>query len=289
MRRLFFITLVLLFQSTYSQELRHQVFFDTDVYAISNREQQKLIHFIEDLDLQNLSSIDIYGFCDDRASFEYNIVLSNNRANSVRNMLVKHNVPQEKLITILGKGEVPLSTTIEAEIPKVRQSNRKVEIIVNGIGENTNKGNVPLKNSYNKLLIIRGYPNDNSELLKGELNVGDKIRFEDLYFEIGYPFLIPKSKKELEKIAKILVERKNIFFTIEGHVCCTKDDSDAINRATKKRNLSVARAEYIFNYLERKGVEKYRMKFKGMQRKHPLGGDPKYDRRVEFLITYVGD
>lgn len=288
MKRLLVITF-LFFQFGFTQEIKHQVFFDTDVYAISNKEQQKLLRFIADLDIQKVYSIDIYGFCDDRASFEYNIVLSNNRANSVRNMLVNQNVPQQKLITILGKGEVPLSTNIESEIPKVRQSNRRVEIIVNGIGENANKGNVPLKNSYNKLLIIRGYPNDNSDLLKGELNVGDKIRFEDLYFEIGYPFLVPKSKKELEKIAKILVKRKNIFFTIEGHVCCTKDDSDAINRTTKKRNLSVARAEYIYNYLIRKGVEKYRMKYKGMQRKFPLGGDPKYDRRVEFLITYVGE
>ena len=287
MRLLLFVTL-LLCNYTFAQELRHQVFFDTDVYTISNKEQTKLINFITDLDIQKVYSIDIYGFCDDRASFEYNIVLSNNRANSVRNMLVSQNVPQEKIITILGKGEVPLSTNIEAEIPKVRQSNRKVEIIVNLMGNNPNGKAYPKKN-YNKLLIIRGYPNDNTDLLKGELSVGDKIRFEDLYFEIGYPFLTPKSKKELEKIADILVERKNIFFTIEGHVCCTKGDSDAINRTTKKRNLSVARAEYIFNYLDRKGVEKYRMKFKGMQRQFPLGGDPKYDRRVEFLITYVGE
>lgn len=27
----------------------------------------------------------------------------------------------------------------------------------------------------------------------------------------------------------------------------------------------------------------------GMRRKFPLGGDPKLDRRVEVLITHVGD
>lgn len=288
MRRLLFITFILC-NYTYAQELRHQVFFETDVFTISNQENHKLNNFITGLALQNVSSIDIYGFCDDRASYEYNIILSNNRANSVRNKLIKLNVPQEKIITISGKGEVPLTTNIKTEIPKVRQSNRKVEIIVNLIGDNEEINVTSSNKRKNKLLIIKGYPNDNTDLLKGELNVGDKIRFEDLYFEIGYPFLIPKSKKELEKIADILVDRKNIFFTIEGHVCCTKGDSDAINRTTKKRNLSVARAEYIFNYLARKGVEKYRMKFKGMQRQFPLGGDPKYDRRVEFLITYVGE
>ena len=147
MKRLLVITF-LFFQFGFTQEIKHQVFFDTDVYAISNKEQQKLLRFIADLDIQKVYSIDIYGFCDDRASFEYNIVLSNNRANSVRNMLVNQNVPQQKLITILGKGEVPLSTNIEAEIPKVRQSNRKVEIIVNGIGEQSSQVLNSIESSY---------------------------------------------------------------------------------------------------------------------------------------------
>jgi hypothetical protein len=30
------------------------------------------------------------------------------------------------------------------------------------------------------------------------------------------------------------------------------------------------------------------MKYVGLRRKFPLGGDPKYDRRVEILITHVG-
>ena len=97
-----------------------------------------------------------------------------------------------------------------------------------------------------------------------------------------------ETKKELEKIAGILAKRDNIFFTIEGHVCCTSDTKDAIDRSTKKRNLSIARAKYVYDFLLKKGVKKYRMKYVGMERKYPLGGDPKYDRRVEFLITYVG-
>ncbi len=29
------------------------------------------------------------------------------------------------------------------------------------------------------------------------------------------------------------------------------------------------------------------MKYEGMRRKFPLGGDPKFDRRVEIVITRV--
>ena len=31
------------------------------------------------------------------------------------------------------------------------------------------------------------------------------------------------------------------------------------------------------------------MRYVGMRRKFPLGGDPKYDRRVEILITHVAE
>jgi flagellar motor protein MotB len=106
-------------------------------------------------------------------------------------------------------------------------------------------------------------------------------------FRTGYSYLVKDSKPVLDKIADILAERTNIYFTIEGHVCCTQGERDAIDRKTKKRNLSVARAKYIYDYLVKKGVRPYRMKFVGMRRKEPLGGEPELDRRVEILVTKV--
>jgi len=61
------------------------------------------------------------------------------------------------------------------------------------------------------------------------------------------------------------------------------------NRKTNKRNLSLARAKFIYDYLAKKGVDKRRMKYVGLRRKFPLGGDPQFDRRVEILITYVAE
>ena len=89
-------------------------------------------------------------------------------------------------------------------------------------------------------------------------------------------------------IAKVLANKKDVYFTIQGHVCCTQNSRDAVDKQTKKRNLSIARAKYVYDYLAKKGVDKKRMKYVGMRRKFPLGGDPKFDRRVEILITYVG-
>ena len=99
---------------------------------------------------------------------------------------------------------------------------------------------------------------------------------------------MPSSIPTLKEITAILVEKKNIYFTIEGHVCCTHDTYDAIDRKSGLRNLSISRAKFIYTFLLQQGVEKHRMKYVGLRRKHPLGGDPKLDRRVELLITYVG-
>jgi len=108
-------------------------------------------------------------------------------------------------------------------------------------------------------------------------------------FKTGYPTVTPGSKKTLESIAKALLERDDIYFTIQGHVCCTQFSRDAVNRKTKKRNLSEARAKYVYDYFANKGIDKKRMRHLGLRRKFPLGGDPQFDRRVEILITYSGN
>ena len=68
---------------------------------------------------------------------------------------------------------------------------------------------------------------------------------------------------------------------------CRSYGRDAVDRGTGKRNLSLARARYIYDYFVKKGVERKRMKYAGLKHKFPLGGDPKYDRRVEIEITYI--
>lgn len=118
--------------------------------------------------------------------------------------------------------------------------------------------------------------------------MGDKITFQNILFKTGYSTVLPKSKKILDNIVKALLERNDIYFTIQGHVCCTQNTRDAVDKKTKQRNLSVARAKYVYDYFVKKGIDKKRMRYVGMRRKFPLGGDPQFDRRVEILITYVG-
>jgi outer membrane protein OmpA-like peptidoglycan-associated protein len=60
---------------------------------------------------------------------------------------------------------------------------------------------------------------------------------------------------------------------------------EAIDRDTKKRQLSINRSEAVYKYLAFKKIDKKRMTFKGYGNTVPLGKGPEYDRRVELVIT----
>jgi len=271
LRLIYFILFVSAY--SFSQELTHSVYFDTDKYMVPDSEEKKFDNFISKLDSVDIDKIFIYGFCDDRGTEAYNLRLSKKRANMVK-WHFTDNEFSEKLITIIdGKGEVASGAVKGDELNDVRQDNRRVEIIVN---------TKELIKSKDSLEIPTA-----QELLQGELRVGDKIRLKNIYFKTGYSTIVPESIGTLKEIAKILVERKDIYFTVQGHVCCTHDTYDAVDRKTNQRNLSIARAKFIYTYLLRQGIDKKRMKYVGLRRKFPLGGHQKFDRRVEIEITYV--
>lgn len=263
-------------------ELTHEVYFDTDKYAILPTEESRLLLFISNLSDIDIESISIFGFCDDVGADSYNLKLSQQRANAIKTVFSNNEISEDLISNVDGKGKILLKIVEEKNVVKIRGLNRKVEIIV--------KPKPPkIVDSKKEKEEEEVKKKDAHELLKGDLKVGDKIVFENILFKTGYSQIMPESKKTLESIAHALVERKDIYFTIQGHVCCTQNTRDAVDRKTKLRNLSEARAKYIYNYFIKKGVDKKRMRHIGLRRKFPLGGDPKFDRRVEIVITYVGN
>ncbi|MBT8271467.1 MAG: OmpA family protein [Flavobacteriaceae bacterium] len=258
---------------SFSQEMSHNVYFGTDQYVVNLDEQRRFQSFLNQLDTLDINKITIYGFCDDRGTDEYNLRLSKKRANAIKWHFTDSEFSEE-LITILdGKGEVALDPLRGGDIKNMRQSNRRVEIHVDIGASGKVKDTLEIPTT--------------QEVLKGALEVGDKIKLKNIYFKTGYSTVTSESIPTLKEIADILVERTDLYFTIQGHVCCTHDTYDAVDRKTNKRNLSVSRAKFIYTYLLRRGIEKKRMKYVGLRRKFPLGGHPKFDRRVEIEITYV--
>jgi len=250
----------------------HVVYFETGKYEVPEIETNRLVLFIQGLKDIEIERIEIYGFCDDRGSDSYNLVLSQNRADAIKKIFSGFDVDDNLISNVDGKGEVLLRVISSDNLNIIRGLNRKVEI------------NVVYKVKDKKEVVKdeKVY-----RFLKENLKVGDKITLENILFETGYSYLVKESIPVLEKMAEALRKRDDIYFTIEGHVCCTQKARDAVDRKTGKRNLSLARAKYIYDYLVEKGVKRTRMRYVGLKNKYPLGKAMKYDKRVEIKITSI--
>ena len=213
----------LIYAFSFSQELTHNVYFDTDKYMVNAVEESKFQSFLSKLDSVAIDKIIIYGYCDDRGTDPYNLWLSKKRANTVK-WYFTDNEFSEKLITILdGKGEVPLDLASSENISKIRKANRRVEIAVSTLRNAIEDDSLEIPTA--------------QEVLQGELKVGDKVRLKNIYFKTGYSTVVPESIPILKEVADILLEREDIYFVVQGHVCCTHDTYDAVDRKTNRRNL----------------------------------------------------
>ena len=274
MNKILFFLFVFCF--SFSQnEKTHVVYFDTDKYDILEIEKNRLLLFADKIKKEKIKKISIYGFCDDRGSNSYNLILSQNRANTIKTILLETLLDPSLITNVDGKGELVLKFVKSEDINIARGLNRKVEIKV----ELFEEINSPiLKDKLGRELPLT---------LDSDLIVGDKIILKNILFKTGYSYVLEESIPVLENIVKKLLERDNLSFVIEGHVCCTSYGRDAVDRGTGKRNLSLSRARYIYSYFLKKGINKKRMKYTGLKHLYPLGGDTKFDRRVEIEITYI--
>ena len=260
--------------------IQHVVYFETDKYIVPETEKNRILLFIQNLDVGKIKRISIYGFCDDRGSDNYNLILSQNRANAIKKVFSTGGISENLISNVDGKGEVLLKIVGSGDLNIIRGLNRKVEVNV--------EYNIPKKET-SKLDEGKEIIDNRKKpiTLESNLLVGDKIVLDKILFRTGYSYVLKESIPVLEKIARILREKNKVYFTIQGHVCCTANGRDAIDRGTGRRNLSLARARYIYEYLMKNGVARKRMKYVGLKHKYPLGGDPKFDRRVEIEITNI--
>jgi len=222
-------------------------------------EKARLFSFVKNLSKRGLLKIEISGFCDDIGAEKYNLVLSQNRANVIRGVFSSLSFFPDKILSVDGKGEILLNVYPSGDPAIVRSLNRRVDVVVSYLDPAT----------------------------VSETNLKDTsgpIVLNNVHFISGYSYLTRGSKKTLSSLAKTL-SKESFSFVIQGHVCCTEGKIDALDKKTNERNLSVARAKYVYDYFLEKGIEKSRMSFEGFGHRFPLGGSADKDRRVEIVVS----
>jgi outer membrane protein OmpA-like peptidoglycan-associated protein len=112
---------------------------------------------------------------------------------------------------------------------------------------------------------------------------GEKIVLRNLYFKQSEPEILPASFEELNDLANVLWENKNIEIQIEGH-------TDNSGNAEDLLTLSEKRAEAVKSFLVNKNIKPFRITIKGFGGTKPVHENPKTEaerqanRRVEIRI-----
>lgn len=86
------------------------IYFDTDSFALSSAEEQKLKPLLDILSKDQSLALDIYGFADSRASEKHNLSLSLNRAGAVKAYLVQNGIAVDRL-SAYGHGKISKVTS----------------------------------------------------------------------------------------------------------------------------------------------------------------------------------
>ena len=259
MTKPFFLFLFLFPFVCFSQfNVEHSIYFDTDEYFMGQTEKARLYSFVESLSKEGLLKIEISGFCDDVGAEKYNLVLSQNRADAIKKVFSLLSFFPDKIVSVDGKGEVLLSFYPSENPEIVRSLNRRVDVVVSYL--------------------------DPAAVAKARASLPGLIVLENVHFITGYSYLTRGSKETLNRLVEDL-KKESFSFIIQGHVCCTDGNIDAIDKRTRERNLSVARAKFVYDYFLDRGIEKNRMSYEGLAHRFPLGGSVDKDRRVEISVS----
>lgn len=122
---------------------------------------------------------------------------------------------------------------------------------------------------------------DSTLQVKKDIQVGEKVKLNNIFFENGKYYLLPESYSELNKLAQYLLKNPTVQIQINGH-------SDNAGLKFKNQKISELRAREVFEYLIKKGVQN-KLYFKGFGSSQPVADNETDEgraknRRVEFEI-----
>jgi outer membrane protein OmpA-like peptidoglycan-associated protein len=280
MRCLFFFLLLFKYSLAFGQgHLTHTVQFELDRSDITSEQKKLLETWMLSID-DTASRIEVIGYTDYLGSNEYNMALSEKRANTViaHIELTEQLAYRSSLVSAMGEKFSPDEGRAEG-----KPSERKVELIVTLKLKPTLTPTLPTKEPEKQILSTE------SDLLV-QAEVGQTVVLSNLNFFPGRHYLIPSAMPELERLIAIMNENPTMEIEIQGHICCKLDSIDGFDVNTRTYGLSANRAEYITKQLVLADVRESRIKHRGFAGSRPLINpeiterDRQRNRRVEIKI-----
>lgn len=250
------------------------LFFASNNFQLSILDENKLTQIATQIKNKQIEKgISIIGYADFVGKTQSNQILSEKRAKSVKEFLLKNGIKLQEINSIIGVGSSECKHDL---LPKDGcQAHRRVDVIYT-------KTPLIVKIQKPDTTIIQ--PKQKEEVVVEDISesimnteVGKTLLLDHINFVGGSDVWLEESVSSIEKLLEVLSENPTVKIEIQGHICCANTDES---------NLSTRRALAIYNYLIANGIDKKRLSYKGFGRTRPLIDNPDEvkNRRVEILI-----
>lgn len=116
-----------------------------------------------------------------------------------------------------------------------------------------------------------------------ELEIGESVTLQNVFFETGKYQLIESSLVELDKVVEMLEKYPSMKIELGGH-------TDNVGSATDNQKLSEQRAKAVYEYLIARGISASRLSYVGYGESQPVASNDSEEgraqnRRTVFIIT----
>ncbi|SDD82089.1 Outer membrane protein OmpA [Algoriphagus faecimaris] len=232
------------------------VYYDLDKYVIREDAKEALDKVAEVMKKYSFLDLLVASHTDSRASDEYNITLSNNRAKAVTEYMAQYNISADR-IRLEWFGEQNLVNDCGNGVPCSEvdhQLNRRSELVLEAFPDPTKQYDIPAELKDMDFCN----PEDIFEMVQKEIN-----DIPTIYFDFDKSMLRSVHKQDLERAAIMLQRMPNLMLFIEGHT--DQRGSDEYNES-----LSERRADVVKEYLIKRGIEDSRMEHKWFGETKPV-------------------
>ena len=252
-----------------------RIYFDLNKADISPESKKMLDTLFQ---IPTIKAVRITAYTDFLGDDSLNLELSQKRSENTKAYLLEKKFPVNKITVCQGLGVHRNSSEANRtnKDDKGIREHRLVEVVY--VFEKPQPVS-PLIDTTIKTIIK-----------EEEIVVGSNLVLENIIFQGGMSVLVPGAEKYLYQLLEIMQKYPTMKIEIQGHICCRPSGQDAYDYARKNNRLSVNRAQVVYIFLVKNGINKKRMTYEGFGSSIKLFPEEKtkeeqeLNRRVEIKI-----